>query len=96
MRNKILAIGFSLLAFLFLLLYWIGGGSLGDDWGAGTPNESRLAKATIESRAGVQLESAREIGIARPKSILFGDLHSRLRRRTPTAGGLPAAPAGHL
>ncbi len=88
-----------LLVAAWLVLLFIGGGGLGSDWGAGAPNETEIPRAVIESRAASQLAAAEEMGVARPKQILFGDLHvhstfslDAFMMALPTGGGEGAHP----
>ncbi len=97
---KKLALG--LVAFLglaLLLLHWLGSGGLGDHWGAGTPRDSARSTVLTETRAADQHRTASAIGVARPKQILFGDLHvhstfslDAFMMALPTFGGEGAHP----
>jgi hypothetical protein len=58
-----------------LVLYWLGGGGLGEDWGAGQPGTTALDAGVIRARTDDQMQAALEMGVTRPKQILFGDLH---------------------
>jgi hypothetical protein len=82
-----------------LALNWLGRGGLGHHWGAGTPGEVTLSMETIAQRAAAQRSVAEDIGVARPKQILFGDLHvhstfslDAFMMALPTIGGEGAHP----
>jgi len=89
----------TLLGIGLLVLNWLGRGGLGDHWGAGEPTEVALSMATVEQRAADQHTAAEAIGVARPKQILFGDLHvhstfslDAFMMALPTTGGEGAHP----
>jgi len=95
-------LGIGLIALLVIawgVLMFIGNGGLGRQWGAGEPNETPIASALLESRASDQREAAIEMGVAKPKQILFGDLHvhstfslDAFMMALPTGGGEGAHP----
>jgi hypothetical protein len=64
-----------LLVIAWLVLMFIGGGGLGRDWGAGEPNPTEVARSSLDARTEAVSTAAGQIGVARPKQILFGDLH---------------------
>jgi hypothetical protein len=53
----------------------LGRGILVEDQHAGQPQAAARPEATVASRAQHVAEAARSVGVARPKQILFGDLH---------------------
>jgi len=82
-----------------LMLRWLGGGGLGDDWDAGEPGEVPLSQELIDARASLQSGAARDVGVSRPKQVLFGDLHvhstfslDAFMMSLPTGGGEGAHP----
>ncbi|MBW1683777.1 MAG: DUF3604 domain-containing protein [Deltaproteobacteria bacterium] len=84
---------------ILVLLYWLGTGSLGEYWGAGEPHGTPLDASLVSSRAEGQRSAAGEIGVSRPKQILFGDLHvhstfslDAFMMALPTGGGEGAHP----
>ncbi len=88
-----------LLVLAWLVLMFIGSGNLGNDWGAGEPNETPITTAMLGQRAGAIETAADEMGVARPKQILFGDLHvhstyslDAFMMALPTGGGEGAHP----
>ena len=98
MKNLVIGL-IVLLGLALLVLHWLGSGGLGDHWDAGTPRDAELSRALIQSRADRQELSAREIGVAQPKQILFGDLHvhstfslDAFMMSLPTSGGEGAHP----
>ncbi|MBW1882613.1 MAG: DUF3604 domain-containing protein [Deltaproteobacteria bacterium] len=98
MKNLVIGL-IALLGLALLVLNWLGSGGLGDHWDAGTPRDAELSRALIQSRADRQELSAREIGVAQPKQILFGDLHvhstfslDAFMMSLPTFGGEGAHP----
>ena len=97
---KRLSIAVLVLAGLVLvLLYWLGSGSLGEYWGAGEPRDTPLDASLVSSLAEGQRSAAGDIGVSRPKQILFGDLHvhstfslDAFMMALPTGGGEGAHP----
>lgn len=64
-----------LLVLGFLIIRWLGTGALGNYWEPEAPNPTPVSAATLVSTADAQRAGATGIGVARPKQILFGDLH---------------------
>ncbi len=98
MKKVIVALAIVVLIAL-LVLNWLGRGGLGNHWGAGEPTEVALSMATIAARTADQKSAAEDIGVARPKQILFGDLHvhstfslDAFMMALPTTGGEGAHP----
>ena len=79
--KKLIVILIAFLLVVFLIVQWLGRGGLGSHWGAGTPTAAALSAKVVGERAHVQKEAALDIGVARPKQILFGDLHVRIQRQ---------------
>ena len=97
--KKLIVILIAFLLVAFLIVQWLGRGGLGSHWGAGTPTAVALSAEIIAERAHVQKEAALDIGVARPKQILFGDLHvhstfslDAFIMALPTSGGEGAHP----
>jgi hypothetical protein len=70
--------GLILLALALLSLavvYGVGLGFFGEDQHAGSPSAKAVSKAVVDFRKDAQSDAAVEVGVARPKQILFGDLH---------------------
>ena len=64
-----------LVALAALVLYAVGAGYVGDVGSAGKPTAAAVAPDIVEFKQAAVRESAMDVGIARPKQILFGDLH---------------------
>ena len=61
---------------LFVGAVWlVGQGFIGRSEEAGTPTASAIPPALVSARTKQQREDAVELGVSRPKQILFGDLH---------------------
>ncbi len=73
--SRVLGISFAIIVVLLIALNWIGSGGLGDRWEEGEPTNVRLPIASVDARDAGQREAAAAVGVARPKQILFGDLH---------------------
>ncbi|NRA09208.1 MAG: DUF3604 domain-containing protein [Myxococcales bacterium] len=90
----------SLVALVFLgFLYLLGTGAGVAPGTAGTPQAREVATEVVEARGKRIAESARAVGEARPKQILFGDLHvhstfsfDAFQMSLPMAGGEGAHP----
>jgi hypothetical protein len=96
------------LVVLFLLVlaagvvYWIGTGAPGEFWEEGVATATPRAPETSRARAAAQAGAAGAIGVARPKQILFGDLHvhstfspDAFGMALPVSGGSGAKPVSH-
>ena len=75
MLRKILLGLLAVFAFLLLLSYAAGSGWLGSDQEAGSPKAPAIAGASVAEKEAAVREAALDVGVARPKQILFGDLH---------------------
>jgi hypothetical protein len=81
------------------VLYGAGSGIGGDVTHAGEAEGRAVAPAVVAERRQTQLSAAEDIGVARPKQILFGDLHvhttfsfDAFQQSLPMAGGDGAHP----
>jgi len=91
---------FAVLVVLVLgFLYLAGLGTFGDQGHGGEPEARAIAPDLVAERARRQREAAVEVGVARPKQILFGDLHvhstfsfDAFQQSLPMAGGDGAHP----
>jgi hypothetical protein len=71
-------LGLSVLIALVLVLavvYAAGRGLFGEEGIAGEPSARAVGKAVVNFKVETTRESAIDLGVARPKQILFGDLH---------------------
>ena len=64
-----------LLALVFVAVYTTGLGYYGEEGHAGEPSARAVSQAVIDFKTDTTRESALDVGVARPKQILFGDLH---------------------
>ena len=87
------------LGLALLVVYAAGVGLFGEDPVGGTPAARAIDTAVVEQRAAALREAAVEVGIARPKQVLFGDLHvhstfsfDAFQMSLPMAGGDGAHP----
>ena len=99
MIKRILVVLIVLIAIVLVGLRFLGSGALGEAWDAGTPGDARVPEQVTWERAAVQNAAAQSTGVARPKQILFGDLHVHSTFSTdaflmslPTSGGDGARP----
>ena len=60
---------------LYAVAYSAGVGLFSDIQHAGEPSARAVSPALVEFKTDTVRESALEVGVARPKQILFGDLH---------------------
>ncbi len=75
MLRKLGLILVAVIALVVGVVYAAGIGLLSDEWTAGQPSAGEVSQAVVDSREGAVRESALDVGVARPKQILFGDLH---------------------
>ncbi|MBW2421416.1 MAG: DUF3604 domain-containing protein [Deltaproteobacteria bacterium] len=99
MAKRILVVLGLLLALFLGVLYVLGLGVFVEPPLAGEAAARAVASEVIAERSRHQQKSAREIGVARPKQILFGDLHvhttfsfDAFQMSLPMAGGDGAHP----
>lgn len=97
--KKLVVILIVFILFALVVLNWLGRGGLGTHWRAGEPTQVAISAETVSSRSQTQRSAAFGIGVARPKQILFGDLHvhstfslDAFMMALPTAGGEGAHP----
>ncbi|MEM7411544.1 MAG: DUF3604 domain-containing protein [Myxococcota bacterium] len=88
-----------LLVLALALVYVAGTGVFGDATYAGSPEAPAVAPETVAARAAAIQQAGQDLGIARPKQILFGDLHvhstfsfDAFQLSLPMAGGDGAHP----
>ncbi|MCG8592710.1 MAG: DUF3604 domain-containing protein [Proteobacteria bacterium] len=75
MLTRILVLGAVLVTALLAVLLWVGGGGPGNDWRPDGALQRPLPEAAVDTRQQRVEAAAQEVGVARPKQILFGDLH---------------------
>ncbi len=75
MLRTLLALAAAFVLALLALLYVAGRGWLSSDWHAEEPQARAIGPAVVAGREARIRDSARDVGVARPKQILFGDLH---------------------
>jgi hypothetical protein len=99
MRARILVVLALLVALLLAALHYAGTGGLAEPERAGEAQGRAVAKAVVKARAAHIADAATEVGVARPKQILFGDLHvhttfsfDAFQLSLPMAGGDGAHP----
>ncbi|MHA7838183.1 MAG: DUF3604 domain-containing protein [bacterium] len=73
--RKLLAGVVAILLLVFGVVYGAGIGLFGRTGHAGSPSAPPVSEATVEAKERAVREAALDAGIARPKQILFGDLH---------------------
>ena len=74
LRNLVLIL-IVLIVVVLGVVYGAGRGLFGEDQHAGSPSARAVDQKILDFKKDAVLESARDVGIARPKQILFGDLH---------------------
>lgn len=75
MGSRIFAVVGGLVVVLLLVLYVLGTGMMVSGPIAGEPEATEVSAAVVQQRAEAIHEAAVDVGVARPKQILFGDLH---------------------
>jgi hypothetical protein len=75
MLRAVLALVAVLVVAVLVLLYVAGRGLLTEPWHAGEAEARAVPREVTAARAARIRAAASEVGIARPKQILFGDLH---------------------
>ena len=84
---------------VLLIIYAAGKGTFIGEPNAGTPQSPAISEDVIEARSTAIREAAVEVGVAKPKQILFGDLHvhttfsfDAFQLSLPMSGGAGAHP----
>jgi hypothetical protein len=72
---KLLVIGGVIVCLAIALVYAAGKGTFGEVEHRGEVVESARSAASIAAASKIQQQAAREVGVHRPRQILFGDLH---------------------
>jgi len=75
MGRKLVLVSVVLVALLASFLYALGVGLFHDVPHGGEPQARPIDAAVVRARASAIREASTDLGIARPKQILFGDLH---------------------
>jgi len=75
MLRKLVLILIVVIVVVFGVVYAAGRGFFGEDQHAGSPSARAVDQKILDFKRDTVLESARDVGVARPKQILFGDLH---------------------
>ncbi|MBW2387120.1 MAG: DUF3604 domain-containing protein [Deltaproteobacteria bacterium] len=75
MGSRVLVVVGGLVAVLLVVLYVLGIGVLVSGPVAGTPEARAVSESVIDERAANLRAASIGIGVAKPKQILFGDLH---------------------
>lgn len=75
MGSRILVVVSGLIVSLLVVLYTLGTGVLVSGPVAGSPEARAVSKSVVDERAANIRAASVEIGVAKPKQILFGDLH---------------------
>jgi hypothetical protein len=75
MQSRLIVIAGSVVVLLLAVLYVLGSGVLVSGPIAGSPEADAVSPAVIEQRASIMHDAGVGIGVAKPKQILFGDLH---------------------
>ena len=75
MLRKLALVLVALLALLWLVTWMAGSGFFADVPVAGTPEAAPVSRAILDFKKNATEEAALDVGVARPKQIVFGDLH---------------------
>src|SRR5262245_50256728 len=91
----------ALVALVLLIVYAAGSGRLSPAQHAGEPQAPARDAAVMHAREQRERSAAEQVGVARPKQILFGDLHvhstfsaDAFQASLPMVGGDGAHPVG--
>ncbi len=75
MRRNILIVIVGVILLTWLVAYSAGRGLFGEQGHAGKPEARAVASELVAAREQAMQSAAESVGVARPKQILFGDLH---------------------
>ncbi|MEM9175829.1 MAG: DUF3604 domain-containing protein [Myxococcota bacterium] len=75
MLRKLAIVLVALLVLAWLFVWMAGSGFFADLPIGGTPEAPPVSEAILDFKKNATEESARDVGVARPKQIVFGDLH---------------------
>ncbi|HPG25839.1 MAG TPA: DUF3604 domain-containing protein, partial [Myxococcota bacterium] len=75
MLRRFVTIAVLVVAFVLTVVYVAGRGWLGETGHAGSPEARAVDPARVAAKGAAVREAALDVGVARPKQILFGDLH---------------------
>ena len=75
MLRKLVLVLIALAFFAYLVAWMAGSGVFSDVPVGGTPEAPAVSEAVLEKKRAAFEDAAGDIGVARPKQILFGDLH---------------------
>ncbi|MDH3685776.1 MAG: DUF3604 domain-containing protein [Myxococcales bacterium] len=99
MPTRILIVLLAVVTVALLVLYAAGRGFGVDTPHAGEPQARAVAPGVVGARADAVVSAASDVGVARPKQVLFGDLHvhttfsfDAFQMSLPMAGGDGAHP----
>lgn len=75
MARRIALIVLVLALLAYAIVYAFGKGWFSEPWRAGEPQARPVASTILDFKRDALEDAARDVGVARPKQILFGDLH---------------------
>ena len=75
MLRKLVLVLVAVFGFAYALAYAAGNGLFSEEQHAGVPSAGEVSDLILQFKKDTVRESALDVGVARPKQILFGDLH---------------------